>query len=298
MDARITKHRLGNLLSYDWLKILATVAAAIFGLSAFFTMVRARPSNGQVFDFQTYGGLTEGEYNYRLTDALESMFSYDILQTSNENFKSDSNGMQVFTARRAVKTGTVIVAADYSASEETPSPFASLCEMGLVDEGTDRERQALFFDVNAYLSDTQKYLSRFFSDWEHGEAPDKDKVQAYFSEVSKKDKRFRSAEDKEKGVELEEKRILKIRDDYLKVRTAFENNVLTIRNFKTEQGEYPVGIDLHGIGQIGELFTYQDSEGGGKTDALSLLIYDNGEDSVRNKYEVVTLLAYLLEHYN
>lgn len=286
------------MLSYDWLKILATLAAAIFGLSAFFTMVRARPSNGQVFDFQTYGGLTTGEYNYRLTDALDTMFSYDILQTSNENFKSDSNGMQVFTARRAAKTGTVIVAADYSASEDSPSPFATLGEMGLADEGTDRERQVLFFSVNDFMSDTEKYLSRFFVDWEHGEAPDKDKVQAYFSEVSKKDKRFRSAENKAKGVELEEKRILKIRDDYLKVRTAFENGVLSIRNYTTEHGEYPIGIDLRGIGQIGELFSYQDSEGGGKTDALSLLIYDNGEDSVRNKYEVVTLLSYLLEHYN
>ena len=29
MDARVTKQRLGNMLSYDWLKILCAIAAAV-----------------------------------------------------------------------------------------------------------------------------------------------------------------------------------------------------------------------------------------------------------------------------
>ncbi len=38
MDARITKQRLSNMLSYDWLKILAAIAAAALALALFYAV--------------------------------------------------------------------------------------------------------------------------------------------------------------------------------------------------------------------------------------------------------------------
>ena len=47
MDARITKQRLANLISYDWLKILVTIAAFVLVLVVLFTTTATRPAKEQ-----------------------------------------------------------------------------------------------------------------------------------------------------------------------------------------------------------------------------------------------------------
>ena len=49
MDARITKKRVGHMLSYDWIKIIAIAAAAIVLWSLLFTMTATRATVGQTF---------------------------------------------------------------------------------------------------------------------------------------------------------------------------------------------------------------------------------------------------------
>ena len=49
MDARITKQRLGNLLSYDWLKMLIAIVIAVFLIILLFTMTATRVTNAQTF---------------------------------------------------------------------------------------------------------------------------------------------------------------------------------------------------------------------------------------------------------
>ncbi len=49
MDARISKSRLSNFLSYDWLKILIAVAVAVTAVCVFFSMIKTRARDEQVF---------------------------------------------------------------------------------------------------------------------------------------------------------------------------------------------------------------------------------------------------------
>ena len=60
MDARITKSRLANLLSYDWLKIVAAILAAVLVICVFFTTVKTRPGKYHTFTVYGYRELVEG----------------------------------------------------------------------------------------------------------------------------------------------------------------------------------------------------------------------------------------------
>ena len=54
MDAKITKQRLGRLLSYDWIKIIALAVAAIVVWSLIFTMTATRITAAQQFSVFNY----------------------------------------------------------------------------------------------------------------------------------------------------------------------------------------------------------------------------------------------------
>ena len=56
MDANITKNRLGNMLSYDWVKILITAVAAIVFWALIFTMTATRITSAQQFTVFNYTG--------------------------------------------------------------------------------------------------------------------------------------------------------------------------------------------------------------------------------------------------
>ena len=53
MDAKITKERLGLLLSYDWIKIACICIAAVAAWLLLFTSTATRPTRGQAFELYT-----------------------------------------------------------------------------------------------------------------------------------------------------------------------------------------------------------------------------------------------------
>ena len=56
MDAKITKTRLEQMLSYDWIKIVAVALAAILAWSLVFTMSATRITTTQQFVIMNYPG--------------------------------------------------------------------------------------------------------------------------------------------------------------------------------------------------------------------------------------------------
>lgn len=300
MDARITKQRLGNLLSYDWIKILVAIAAAIFALSVVFMTTRVQPAEGQRFTVHYYGGLNQGGDSSRFTDAIgNGVFSYDILQTGTEYISDDYNGDQVFSVRRAVKEGTVAIAADYTSSEEEGAltPYARLCEMGVGGS------MGIFLDVEEYFKELDGYLSRFFGeDYGTGEA-DTEAIRAYFLEKNGGDRRFRSDEQKEEGVRLETARLTQIRDDYLFVQKKIADGVFSVAYYEyaAEEGEeaerVAAGIRIGRLTTLGNLCNYTDAAGLSSATELVMMFYDNGAGAAPAKYEIVTLLRYLAERY-
>ena len=303
MDAKITKQRLGNLLSYDWLKILAAIAAAVFALTVFFTMVRTRPTAAQRYSVYGYTGLKVGSDFLNLDSSVGGVFSYDILAVNTESFEGNSYQTMAFSARRAAGEGTVMFVSDYAADDgdETTvekSPLQTLTEQYRSDFEGDKYDNTLLLDTKQYFSDAQSYLKTFFGEnWREGTL-DEARVRTAFDNRNGKDKRFRyKAEKYEAGVLQERERLLKLREDYLFVEDAVEKGVITHTEITFEDGQtFSSGLCLGKLSSIYNLLCYN-ANGMQTAEKLNLVIFNNGERLGDLKYETFSFLRYLITKY-
>ncbi len=85
MDAKITKKRLGRMLSYDWLKIVGLAAAFIVFWSLIFTVSATRITPAQqftVFNHFANVSLDYGSFNSEYESMIDNgVFSYEIIET-------------------------------------------------------------------------------------------------------------------------------------------------------------------------------------------------------------------------
>ena len=116
MDAKITKKRLSYLLSYDWIKIVLTIVAAIIVWSLVFTMTATRITNTQRFVVVNYQGVYYGSKSTEMMDR----FSHEVLEAEALDNMRGGNDMfsQIFMANMEVGDGDIILAADYPVSRE------------------------------------------------------------------------------------------------------------------------------------------------------------------------------------
>ncbi len=306
MDAKITKHRLAVLLSYDWLKMILAAAAVVVSIVVLFTMIRTRPTAAQKYTVYSIGGLEPARDSAYLVESLKKEFSYDILDVSMENFQESSIGNTSFAARRGVLEGNALFVSDEAADENTLSPFSSICQSGLSQEHTPEEHIGLFHDIGELMRDCENYLMNFYGeDWENSDDLDMGRVRACFMARNGSDKRFKTDAQKEAGVQSEAARIALIKKNYLAVREAFEKGGLTTVGYHSEfdyGGEhidrtYNVGINLGRLTGISDLFFYTKADGSKSKDKLTLLFFNNGEEAGDAKYENFVFLGYLLRTY-
>ncbi len=313
MDARVTKHRLANMLSYDWLKILVAVVFAIAALSVFFTMVRTRATDGQTFIVYGHAGLNATERANSFDDELVSKkaFSYDVLSVTVENFTSGYMAEAAFAARRAAGEGTVI----FVSNQDKDDPETEVTEVSdlwtIAGYGYDSDLQRPLgpadyadegsignaLDVRVFFQDVEKELAKFFgANWREAAEPMEEPVRAAFSARNGKDNRFRFSSAKfEAGVRSEAERVKKLRDDYLAVQEAFAAEKLTYIDYPAEEGEpCAFAVGLGNLGRIGDLYTYS-TETGTATKDLCLMLFNNGKRLGDLKYEPVSFLRYLAD---
>lgn len=302
MDARITKQRLGNLLSYDWLKILVSVAAAVAALALFFTMVGTRPTSAQTFTVFCHAELSAGEDFNTLGDSLKNKgtFSYDILSVGTESFSKNSSSSTVYSTRRAVGRGNV-----YFVPDETPK-YIEIGGETVVDESSNEliylsggavyngeNGKGGFYDTAYFLEDCENYLKDFY-DGDLDNELNTEKVRECFLSRNGKDKRFRSKAKKEKGVSQEQARIEQLREDYLFVKAALEEGTLSHIDYPNAKGEaYSFGISLSELKGLGKLVNYG-TEGSAP---VALMILRNNYKDNNLRFEAVSFLKYLVEKY-
>lgn len=301
MDARITKQRLANMLSYDWLKIVGVIALAAVFFCVFFLMIATRPTDGQTFYVYAYNGLTAGGDFSRLESDFENkgVFSYDILKTGSEVF--DNSGMYggtVFTARRSAGEGRVMFVSDLRTEEEDGTVNSALLSF-LDNRNTPQERFGLFTDPQIFIGEAEAYLKGFFGEDLTGEL-DTGKARAAFFARNGSDKRYRSSAQKEQGVKEEEERLEKLRADFLQVRDAFDKGALEYATYTGYEGkEHFVGFSMKSLNLTSLVYYTVEEEGQTvkKNDAIALCIFDNGDREGDLKFESVNFLAYLLRTY-
>lgn len=301
MDAKITKQRLGNLLSYDWIKILAAVAAAVVALSLFFTMVGTRPTLAQTFTVYCYGGLSSGKDFATLDREIEPKLSYDILSVGAEDFGNDQYSGTLYTTRRAAGEGTAMFVADTPEYDEegklkeNSTPLLAY-SYGVAYRG--EEKRSGFYDTAYFFEDCKNYLCGFFGqDFTAASALDESAAKESFLNRNGKDKRFLKAAKKEAGIAREQERLLQLREDYLFVVEAFEEGKLSHVSYRTEEGEYNFAISLKALGGIGSLVTYV-KDGEPSLAPVSLMIFCNERGKGNDlRFETVSFLRYLVEEY-
>ena len=324
MDARITKQRLGNLLSYDWLKMLVTIAIFVFLVVLLFTMTATRATNAQTFTVYAYNGLSAGKRFNTLAGTLKDdhILSYDTLETEAELF-TDESRYDMLSLRRSTGAGDVMFISDVwtyktdddgnlldedgkivdsteDAAVETTSALYSIA-MGAAASSLE-EGYGSVYDTRFFMQACGEYLVSFFGeDLENNNTPDEAAVRASFLERNSGDKRYKNDEARENGIADERQRLIDLKDDYLFVRDLFDRGVYshTVYEGTNDDGEtyeMALGINVGGLGGISDLVYYNDSESRAVTDKLNLIFFFNGEQNGM-LYESVTFLRYLYEEY-
>lgn len=243
MDAKITKTRLGQMLSYDWIKIIAVALAAILVWSLVFTMSATRITATQQFVIMNYPGAWQGKSFNRYYDMLGKDFSYEIIEMSAEDLATNESQLgTLLETRFAVGTGDVMFAPNVN-DPDTKTEVKD--EQGNVTATTYSTyisqflNTSYFFyvaqlddsaDKDGYFTQMKNYLARFYTIASETERTfgsvtlsvatfgdlDESKVEAAFkARIEKnKDKRFKTEEKIKQGVRDEVKRIQSYRAAY------------------------------------------------------------------------------------
>lgn len=290
MDARITKSRLANLLSYDWLKIIAAIAAAVVALAVLFTTAKTRPAKEQVFTIYGYGELQQGSASEEIARRLENgVLSYDILKVEQETFGQGQYSGAALAARLSVRSGTVIFATKSA-----------------LQEGFGGDQCPLTRDLDVYLSDCENYLIRFFGEnWRTGEI-DEAEAEACFLARNGNDRRYRTEAKKAAGVKDELSRLEKLRSDFIFVKDYLDSGKLPFVTVTDENDvPHPKAFALGGLASIRNYYYYVTEEGSPSGTDVCMLIFTRDSDEgksakeVKNdlRYETISYLRLLVESF-
>ena len=318
MDARITKTRLGNLISYDWLKMLACAAAAVVAICIIFTSIRTMPADTQIFTVYAYE-LVSGTRTATLEDDLSEALSYDILDTSAETITASATGSMfsgmyagaMYSTRLTNPARTVMFVSHLNDPESLGYDAVHM----LVGVNHRYEDKHGFLEMDVYLADCRTYLARFFFFFLPA-ALDEAAPEAAFHARTARDNRSRPDEARAAGVEEEKERLRTLREDYLYVMQAFEEELLSYSTITiakedadeesyVEAGTYNCGVALGALGNLKDLYYYEEeNEETGEVrqsaSEISLILFNTDLLSDRSndlRYETVSFLAYLVREY-
>lgn len=310
MDAKITKQRLGNLLAYDWLKIVVCIAAAIALLSIFFTMVGTTPTEAQTFELYAYTDVSAGSDFYNIADSMEDkkIFSYEILETGFNSFSGNAYAGSAYTARRAAGEGTAMFVTDVTVVDDDGNVTgeSTLKSMTAGEDGAcnglyaGEKNTGGFWDTQYFVEVwCKEYLAKFYNTETYEKLADFDaRVEEHFLARNAKDKRFRSAAKKQEGIALEKARIEGLKDDYLAVLGALDEGKLSYRIVSYSDGDRCAGFDVSGLHGGLDNLVYRMADGARSTDGIVLVLFFNERGSGNDlRMETLSFLRYLTETY-
>lgn len=289
MDAKITKKRLGLLLSYDWIKIVGICVAAVLVWMLLFTTMATRATNGQSFDIYLYPNV----YSHIDTDKLHTRdendaLSYDVLNVSLNSLTTDTMST-ILSAHFAAGQGDVMFVpysepekdaetgeiTSYTGLDAFLASYRSNC-LWLAPDGSEGEIGSgdSTQKVNNYFTDCENYLNSFYDEgWQNPGSFNEEAVRSHFNERMQGDKRYKNDSQRENGIAKEIERIQKLRDAYANVKSwvTAEDGPVQVRTTQ-------LSIDLDGDNELEE-YTWQYAFDLSNIDKLSELVYYYPEDT-------------------
>ncbi len=323
MDAKITKTRLGHLLSYDWLKIVGLALAIIMLWVLVFTTTATRILPSQTFTVCNYVGnhSVKSKLLESLSDAYSTnAFTHEVLKTDIVDLNVEqSMAYQLLEARVATDELDVMFVSQEddastayeetdSAGNKTTAYKSTYLESFLNGYHYD------VFKIDEYLAQMQAYVEKYY---ENGEI-DEEKVETDFRARVKrmKDKRYKTEEQIKKGLVGEIERIEK----YQKALTDFNAylaagyvEIVEVSHEKEEgndydfswSGKYGINLcpDVEKMGKLADYVsyaeTYLDEEGVEKTkpyaEDMTVCIFNSNGEEECYRYEALVYITNLVE---
>lgn len=332
MDAKITKVRLGRMLSYDWIKIIGFAAAAIVVWVLIFTMTATRITPAQQFTVMNYLGntaLTRGEFGDSCDKAFgggkgNGIFSYEVLEINNVDLAANSDAASdLLTTRISTEEGDVVFAANVkNADTETKNEeTGETTYKTYLDQFVYSYRYTLYnLDPTAekgYFKQMESYLNEYFNgDWENG-ALNEEKAFADFRTRVKGDKRYKKESQLLQGEQDEKDRLNKYRTALKKFYWYLDEGTVSITTTtvpSSKEGEadfvgtYAINLcpdtekmpNLYKL--VGYYATQMNEETGKEESALTakdmnvcFFDFDGVEESF--EYENLLYVVYLIDSY-
>ena len=226
MDAKITKKRLGHMLSYDWVSIIIWAVVAIVVWSLIFTMTATRITPAQQFTVYNYLGnvsfmntdfydvyskaYTDGKFSAEVLelDEFDLPSQEEVASTLLEGHLGTNNGDLVFAANIANESSDAYK--DPVTEEEKHYTY--------LEEFLRAYRHYLFnLDVdaeNGFFKRMESYLNIYFDGGYENGTLNKVKAEADFRAriQANKDKRYKKEEQILVGLEEDYERLEKYRD--------------------------------------------------------------------------------------
>ena len=182
MDAKITKERIMQMLSYDWLKFIALAVAAILFWTVAFTVTATKITNTQrftVFNHSSNATLSTSFYDL-MDDCMEDGFSYEVLETEIFDLSGKSDQTNAYyEAHLGAETAHLVFMPYFEGGEA--QAFVNYRYTNLIT-------------VHEFLTSMKAYVSAYYpnGDYENGEL-NTAKVASDFRTLIKRnnDKRFK-----------------------------------------------------------------------------------------------------------
>ena len=315
MDNKITKRRLSNMLSYDWIFILVVVVVACVAWSLIYTMACVRLSAGQTFNIQYYYTVSASKSG-ELADDLEekNVFSYDVIGGVGTEALDEKYGAQILQARASTHEGDVMVI-DSKPVKDTVTVDGKETEVEVSNFMAFVDGYPMY-DMEALLADAESYLARFYD----GDTLIESEVEAHFNERMKKDNRYRKEEARTEGVQQEIGRIARLKEEAADFRRLLENHeglfVTYARNtYRYYLGEAsrddigqekPYGLNLGYLAQnrgdkesISSMFWLsEDTSESPSAEHVVLTLYNYLEYQPDLQFEAISFLNYIVRTYS
>lgn len=222
MDNKITKKRLGDLCSYDWILFIAAIAAAIVVWELLYAFTSVRITTGQRFSiFYDEGVINKNETALRGFLQKDDALSFEVIVLGSESMAASTN---VLSIRLQVGDGDVIFASVKPKEGESG------------DKGTVRAKSIIdggyVYNFERLVTDAEEYLKRFkYPDgtW------DDEAVYAGFDARLGRDNRFRTESEKAEGKRLEKERLVRLEKELADFKTLLLNEDYLFRYTRFEQ---------------------------------------------------------------
>lgn len=327
MDAKITKKRLGIMLSYDWIKIIAICAAVVVVWALIFTMTATRATIGQQFGVYGYPGVTIETGRLGSLDKLHEnkALSYDVLDYSINTYGSRSDAGTVLSAHIPAGSADVmftnaIDTVDDKGDDDPSNDTVTQVNGYQTFIQTYRAHCAWLGDPDAsvlgytygsnYFLDCENYLNRFFfneagdPDWANGTL-NTEAAESHFRSRMDRDKRYKNEKQIQAGLEDEYERLNALRDAYVKVQGWLQDGTLSLREAQIQVSEatddapaeyetWVYAFDLSNVPNI--TYLLRNSERDGSAEGLCMSIINTGSSGEEDRrYEPYTFLAYIVD---